>query len=381
MSAAAEALEALGHPAGALPERRLLADLFVRFQAQVPLRAAEAGRTPEEGLEAWLEEGAGLCGEARVAAFEVLAAAAGFLVEDAVARDPVGRRRRVLLAFGRRVLLDPAFPLPAPLGLDPPAQAEPTGYGALTVKATADDGFDVFLETRGEERVLCRVHAAFGGAGEASAERAESQGIAGTATPGTGLFRLLDDRLLRWESGILEVSDAWSRFRFPFPASDADGLEALFGPLLPGLSVARDEVPEPTLAVYHSSATGPSELRGQLADPATHAALLPEGWAAERLTPREDGFERTLVEEGRLLRKERVRLLQDGIVVEAEGPLALFRTRTWRLEPRSSGTRFRLLATLRDPIPPRGLPEGTRRRLVFELASELLALDRLASEG
>jgi hypothetical protein len=380
VSAAAEALEALGHPGGALLEPRLLANLFVRFQAQVPLRAAAPGRTPEEGLDAWLEEGAGLCGEVRVAAFEALAAAAGFLVENAVARDLVGGRRRVLLALGRRVLLDPAFPLPAPLGLDPPAQAEPTGYGALTVKAAEDDAFDVVLETRGDERVLCRVRAAFGDAGEALAERAKSQGIAGAATTDAGPFRLLDDRLLRWESGILEISDAWSRFRFPFPASDADGLEALFGPLLPGLAAARDEVPEPTLAVYHSSATGPSELRGRLADPATHAALLPEGWAAERLTPREDGFERTLVEEGKLLRSERVRLLQEGIVVEAEGPLALFRTRTWRLEPRSSGTRLRVLATLRDPVPPRGLPEGTRRRLVFELASELLALDRLSSE-
>ncbi len=91
------------------------------------------------------------------------------------------------------------------------------------------------------------------------------------------------------------------------------------------------------------------------------------------------GFRRTLVENGEHLRTERVTFLPDGAVVEAEGPLALFRTRTWRLEPRPFGTRLRLLSTLRDPVPPRGLPEGTRRRLVFELASELLALERLAS--
>ena len=101
----------------------------------------------------------------------------------------------------------------------------------------------------------------------------------------------------------------------------------------------------------------------------------------EGLSVREDGFDRTLVDEGALLRTERITLLPDGIVVEAEGPLALFRTRTWRLEPRPAGTRLRLLATLRDPVPPRGLPEGTRRRLVFELASELLALDARAAEG
>ena len=95
----------------------------------------------------------------------------------------------------------------------------------------------------------------------------------------------------------------------------------------------------------------------------------------------ETGFERALVEEGALLRRERFRLLADGYVVEAEGPLALFRTRTLRVEPRPTGCRLRLLATLRDPVPPRGLPEGTRRRLVFELASELLALDRLATDA
>ncbi|MBK9968533.1 MAG: hypothetical protein IPP07_28180 [Holophagales bacterium] len=99
------------------------------------------------------------------------------------------------------------------------------------------------------------------------------------------------------------------------------------------------------------------------------------------LAVRGDGFARTLVEEGAHLREERITLLPDGIAVEAEGPLALFRTRNWRLEPRPGGTRLRILATLRDPVPPRGLPEGARRRLVFELASELLALDAQAAAG
>ena len=100
----------------------------------------------------------------------------------------------------------------------------------------------------------------------------------------------------------------------------------------------------------------------------------------ENVSRRDDGFERTLVGEGEYLRRERVTRLPDGIAVEAEGPLAIFRTRTWRLEKRPSGTRIRLLATPRDPVPPRGLAEGTRRRLVFELASELLALERLSPE-
>ena len=139
--------------------------------------------------------------------------------------------------------------------------------------------------------------------------------------------------------------------------------------------------PGPSLAVYHAVPAEASRLLGLLGDPAVHAALLPEGWAVEQLSRRADGFERTLVEEGKLLRSERVTLRPDGITVDAEGPLALFPTRTWRLEPRPFGTRLRLLATLREPLPPRGLPEGTRRRLVFELASELLAVDRHAAEA
>ena len=77
MSVVREALEALGHAVGAPPELRLLADLFVRFQAQVPLRASPGGGG-EEHLSAWLEGGAGLCGAGRTSAFEALATEAGF---------------------------------------------------------------------------------------------------------------------------------------------------------------------------------------------------------------------------------------------------------------------------------------------------------------
>jgi len=370
VSDAAGALEALGHPAGALPEPRLLADLFARFQAQVPLRATEPGRTPDDGLGAWLEEGAGLCGKARAAAFEALAAAAGFALARALARAPEGPERPVLLADRGRLLLDPGFPLPAPLSLDPPTGGEASGYGTLSVRPDALGAPGVLLETRGEERLLYRVEA--GGwpeGGDGRPDRAE-----------TPLFRLLPDRLLRWSDGVLEVSDSWSRFRMPFPAADADGLEALFGPPLPNPTADAAAHAEPTLAAYHASEAAPGRLLSLLSDPAAHAALLPEGWSVSGLAARDDGFDRTLLEEGTLLRRESVRVSPDGVTVEAEGPLAFFRTRTWRLEPRSAGTRLRLLATLRDPVPPRGLPEGTRRRLVFELASELLALDRLAAE-
>lgn len=370
MSAVAEALEALGHPTGALPAPRLLADLFVRFQAQVPLRSSPQDAGAEETLSAWLGEGAGCCGEARVGAFEALASAAGFASEPASARDGDGVRRRVILAAGGRLLLDPAFPLPAPLSLDPPASEEPTGYGNLSVRGEGA-GPALFLDTRGEERLLFRV------------EPGRPPAPAGQAGPAPGgLFRLLDDRLLRWNGGVLEVSDAWSRFRLPFPASDADGLGALFGPpiALPGEAPA-PPAPSPTLAVYHATVADAERLRSLLSNPAAHAALLPEGWGVDGLARGEAGFERTLVEDGALLRRERFTHLPDGFAVEAEGPLALFRTRTLRIEPRRAGARLRLLATLRDPVPPRGLPEGTRRRLVFELASELLALDRLATDG
>lgn len=378
MSAVQEALEALGHSVGTLPEPRLLAALFVRFQAQVPLRRAPAGLGVEEALAAWLDDGAGCSGDLRTRAFETLALSAGFAIDGASARGHHGERRRVLLALDRRLLLDSSFPFPAPLSLEPPAELEPTGYGKLSVRSGPLGRLEILLETRGEERVLYQIEP-----GEALPD--EECGRGANPEPGPeGLFRLCDDRLLRWRSGQLEISDSWSRLSIPFPASDVEGLEALFGPPIPQLEppeTAASPVPGPSLAVYHASAARAPHLRELLADPGVHAALLPEGWTVESLSIGEDGFERSLVEAGALLRKERVALGPDGIVVDAEGPLALFRTRRWRLEPRPTGTRLRLLATLRDPVPPRGLPEGTRRRLVFELASELLALDARATEG
>lgn len=364
MGAVAEALEALGHPLGALPEPRLLADLFVRFQAQVPLRVAREGTT-EAHLEAWLADGAGLRGAARLEAFAALAAAAGFAVDRSIARHPDGASRTVLLAEHGTLLLDVSFPLPAPLPLVLPAEGESTGYG--TISARREEGrLALFLETRGEERLLYALE----GAGDGDAEPDERP----------GLFRLLDDRVLRWTDGVLEVSDAWSRLRVPLPATDAAGLEAFFGPPIPEDLPTTGPPEAATLAVYLASVEEPARLLARLSDPSTHAALLPEGWAVASLRWRDGGFEQELAEDGRLLRRERVTLLPDGIAVAAEeGPLALFRTRTWRLEERPMGTRLRLLGTLRDPVPPRGLSEATRRRLVFELASELLALDRLAA--
>ncbi len=371
MGAVREALEALGHPQGAPPHPHRLAELFVRFQAQVPLRRAPERLDPERTLAAWLEEGAGCCGEVRVRAFEALGASAGFLLERGHARSGGGAPRSVLLAPGGSHLLDPAFPLPAPLSLDPPVEAEVTGYGSLSTRPAPGGGSEVRLETRGDERLLFRVAPGERPPGE-EREAGES---------GEPLFRLLEDRLVRWRDGVLEVSDAWSRLRLPFPASDSDGLEALFGPPVPDqpACAVRAGALEPTLAAYHAVAADVPRLLRLLRDPEVHAAFLPEGWDVEGLSTVEGGFRRTLVEEGELLRSERAAFLPDGVAVAADGPLALFRTRTWRLEPRPFGTRLRLLATLRDPVPPRGLPEGARRRLVFELASELLALERLAS--
>lgn len=368
MGALRETLEALGHPAGALPEPRLLADLFVRFQVQVPLRSAPDGRT-EDHLSAWLEDGAGLCGEARTAAFAALAAEAGFALGSARAQGAAGDARTILLAEDGRLLLDVSFPLPAPVPLEPPARELPTGYGALFVRS-GSGGPELHLETRGEERLLYRVDP-----GPVAASPDKTTEPSGEQ----GLFRLLDDRLLRWKGGVLEISDAWSRLRFPFPASDGDGLDALFGPLSPPEDERRATANPPTLAVYLASEARPETFRALLADPESFARTLPEAWAATAVETRADGYSWVVREGEEPLRTERVRVVPDGLVLEAEGPLALFRSRTLRLEPRSEGTRLRLLGVLRDPVPPRGLPEGTRRRLVFELASELLALDRVAA--
>ena len=370
MSAVREALEALGHPGGTLPEPRLLAELFVRFQAQVPLRRAGRG-TPEERLAAWLEAGAGLCGEGRTAAFATLAAVAGFALETGHARGAAGDARTVLLADGGRLLFDVSFPLPVPVSLDPPAADLATGYGSLRVRPTAA-GPELLLETRGQERLLYRVDL-----GPAAVHDSVERELVGE----TELFRLLDDRLLRFRGGVLEISDAWSRLRFPFPARDGDGLEALFGAPPPRDDGREAAVHAPTLAVYLASGARPEALRALLADPESFARTLPEGWTATDVAVRADGFAWSVREGEELLRTERMRIVPDGLVLEAEGPLALFRSRTLRLEPRPEGTRLRLLGVLRDPVPPRGLPEGTRRRLVFELANELLALDRVVAGG
>ncbi|MHB8799104.1 MAG: hypothetical protein ACYDBY_11655 [Thermoanaerobaculia bacterium] len=368
MSAVLDALEALGHPGGALPETGLLADLFVRFQAQVPLRSAPRG-TAEERLAAWLEGGTGLCGEARTAAFATLAAEAGFALEPRRVKSAAGEARTVLVSEGGRLLLDVSFPLPLPVSLEPPARALATGYGSLSVRP-ASAGPELLLETRGEVRLLYRVDNDSGSAREPVEQESPEE---------PGLFRLLEDRLLRWKGGVLEVSDAWSRFRLPFPARDGDGLEALFGPPPPRDDGRVADAQPPTLAVYLASSARPDALRAVLADPETLARTLPEGWAATAVEVRSDGFTWCVREGEELLRTERTRFAPDGLVLEAEGPLALFRTRTIRLEPCPEGTRIRSLGELRDPVPPRGLPEGTRRRLVFELANELLALDRVAA--
>ena len=370
MSAVREALEALGHWGGTLPEPRLLAELFIRFQALVPLRHTGRG-TAEERLAAFLEAGAGLCGEARTDAFATLAAAAGFALEAGHARGAAGDRRTVLLADGGRILLDVSFPLPVPVSLDPPAADLATGYGSLRVRPSAA-GPELLLETRGEERLLCRVDRDPATLPESAAKGSSDE---------TEFFRLLDDRLLRFRGGVLEISDAWSRFRFPFPARDGEGLEALFGPPPPRYDGREAAVPPPTLAVYLASGVRPEALRALLAEPESFVRTLPEGWVATEVEARADGFAWRVREGEELLRTEEIRVVPDGLVLEAEGPLALFRSRTLRLEPRPEGTRLRLLATLRDPVPPRGLPEGTRRRLVFELANELLALDRVAGGG
>ncbi len=370
MSAVRDVLEALGHSGETLPEPRLLAELFVRFQAQVPLR--RAGRaTAEERLAAWLEAGAGLCGEARTEAFATLAAEAGFTLEAGHARGAASDARTVLLSDGGRLLLDVSFPLPVPVSLDPPASELATGYGVLSVRPSPA-GPELLVETRGEERLLYRVGREPGSGSEPKERKSPGE---------PELFRLLDDRLLRWRCGVLEVSDAWSRFRLPFPARDGDGLEALFGPPRPRDDGREAAAQPPSLAVYLASEARPEALRALLADPRSFARTLPEGWTATAIEERADGFAWRVSEGEKVLRTERMRIVPDGLVLEAAGALALFRTRKLRLEPRPEGTRLRLLGVLRDPVPPRGLPEAARRRLVFELANELLAFDRVATSG
>ena len=240
--------------------------------------------------------------------------------------------------------------------LDPPAPAEPTGYGTLSVRPGGRSA------ARGPPR---DPRAPAGSLPGSSRAPRSPRGTGGGAEPGPGPKGSSACSTTGSCAGGAAFSrsptpGAGSASRFPLPTPKVSKRSSV---PRPRSSIRPQQAkgagtPEPTLAVYHGSAAAVTRLRPSCRP---RRPRRPPSGGLDRGGPvgSEDGFERTLVEGGALLRRERITLLPDGIAVEAEGPLALFRIRTWRLEQRPAGRAsgsWRLCATRsRRAVFPKGL--------------------------
>jgi hypothetical protein len=324
---AREAAEILGaREDGSWGER--LEDLFVRFQAQVPYQPAERPRSPEEFLRAFVEAETGSAGDERARAFFALARALSLPVEVRAARARTGWRRVALARpDGRLLLVDPGFPLPCLVPLDRPGEEIPTGHG--TLRPSCEGGrYRLAIEARGRSVEAVRLDPGEEGALEPPGAPA--------AEPGPReRLRLLDDRLLRWRDGRLEVTDGWSRLTHPLGGGEREILEALFRVPCGDLDATPPDGAEAALSVYDLSPLPKASLEERILRLAAGPARAPGG--------RDEG--------------------------------TALRTREWRLEEAEGGTRVRLSSRL-DGVPPRGPAESLRKTLVFLLASELLDLSK-----
>lgn len=390
----AEALDLLGielpgaGSARGAPPGQLFEDLFLRFQARVPFREGAGPLSPEELLSRWAAAGEGGGPSSRTGALLVLARALGFEVEPVAVRSdahgaPAPVVRPVLLARlgpaggGRRVVADAGLPMPGLLPLDgPPVDGFPTGYGRVRAEVR-DREATLTLAAFGGEEELWRSDLAPMPVPSFPPDPTEEPGEAGPR-----LFRLLDDRVLRWEGGRLRVDDAWGRLDIPF-APGRTVLEELFAQPLAdgdGEAAARKGGGAPTLTVREGRDGDAARIRALLSSPEGHAALLPPGLVARGTEPSGDGWSWTLAtEDGAFVRRERVRTgageplatVATVETIEGTGP---FSVRRYTVEERPGAWRVLLAAELAGEIPPRGLAEGTRKALAFALVSEILAL-------
>ena len=327
---AREVAEILGAREDGTPGERL-EDLFVRFQAQVPFQAIRGPRSPAELLRGFLDAETGGEGDERTEAFEALARALGHELEEREADSPGGSRRVALSrADGRLLLVDPGFPFPCLLPLDRPGEEIPTGYGKIRPEVNGGNG-RVLVETRGKSMDVARL---------GTGPREPSGGPPSPASDPWRLgererFRLLDDRLLRWRAGRMEVTDYWSRLTHPLGGEEKEILEALFRVPCADLSEIPPDGAPVSLSVYDFVPLPKDLLESRL----------------DRLPGPSGG----------------------GLPGAAEGSPVT--SRRWHLEELAGGTRVKLTAEM-VPVAPRGPTETLRKTLVFLLVSEILDLAR-----
>jgi hypothetical protein len=344
-------LEALGLEAG-IPDGRFLEDLFHRFQRRVACETLTrpagdpAAFDPEAFAAEWPEEERGLTGEERARALAWLGGELGFevaLEESSCSRPWVlaerdesrsgpgdgglsskvnaaeAHRSVVVTMSGRRVLADAGFPFPFLIPLQLPSKEIPSSFGTLSVAPAVagealDAGVRVTCDARGEVVELLRL-----GPGARAAEA--------HAPAAPFATRILDDRVLHWESGVMTVLDAWSVLRYPLAGTERAAFESLFalnleGADLPGVP-AGAVLPE--ITVFHAVPLPPEDVRRGLAAAGRSSSDLV---AAPEAT---------------------IRAVPGGSLV---------------------ARRARFLA----PVPAAGPGESVRRTLVFHLAMDLLGL-------
>jgi hypothetical protein len=234
---------------------------------------------------------------------------------------PEAHRSVVARVEGRRILADAGFPLPFLIPLQSPSKEISSSFGTLSVAAGGGDsaGVRVLCDARGEIAELLRLDVATGTRVPAPRDSAPS------AT------RVLDDRVLHWEGGVMTILDAWSVLTYPFAGTERAAFEALFALNLEGVDLP--DVPAadvgPALTVFHTVPLPPNEVRRGLARAEAPGSDL-------------------------------------------VGPPELF------VAAVEGGARVARRATFRAAVPPAGPGESVRRTLVFHLAMELL---RLGGEG
>lgn len=339
-----------------LPTPRLLDDLFVRFSAQVPYETLT--KRPEDvDVDAvcldLAEEGRGVGGSSRARVFHALAHELGLDVR-LVRGEPYPAA--IARVGGAEVLCDVALPLTTPIPLDAIEEiASP--HGKLTLRRDGSR-VTILFDAHG----LVEPRRSFDLDDERPTEPERD------AAP--FVLRAYDDRIVRWSSGMLTITDSWSVLTHALAPGET---EAVLG-FDAGEEPAPEETSPAVLQVFDHCDAPLAALLARLGTPEGHLAMQPPGTRAEDVTSEPGAFSSTLVSESGATRRERVVLRPDGALIElvsGESPVA---SRRITLTASPDGVRLAMAVTLAKPVPPRGLAESVRKTLVYHLVSELMAL-------